>query len=123
MSSRRALLGPLRAIAAGDMSQASITSKALDVRYIDNIGIQAIWTGAPTGTVKVQASHDAKVDGSGAIAGGTWTDIAGATAAPAGGAGSALIALAALAHPFIRIVYTRTGGAGSLDVHFVGKGA
>lgn len=98
-------------IAAGDLS-GNLTSEAIDVRLQYGFSIFAAWTGTPTGVLKLQASPDGVV----------WADVAGVTAAPAGGAGSYFSNQQWQFYPYVRFVYTRTSGTGSMDLWFTGKG-
>lgn len=43
---------------AGDMSLATLTSNVIDLGHIGMLGIQAIYTGAPSGSLKFQGSID-----------------------------------------------------------------
>lgn len=109
----------------GDMSLASITSDTINLENILYLAIQAIWTGTPTGTIKLQGSCDTGTT----IAGNTegagvsnWTDIASATLAPGGSASSGFIELKETGMKWARLVYTRSGGSGALTARFNAKG-
>ena len=112
-------LPPFKIITAGDMSQASLTSLITDIRNLDNIALQLVMTGTPTGTFAVQTSLDYN----------PTTGVAGTfiplTLSPApaatGGAQNIYIDLNQIAGPYMRVVYTRSAGSGTLDVHITGK--
>lgn len=102
-------LPPFAAVSGGDMG-ASVTSSVTDIRFLDNIAVQAVWTVGPTGTLYVQASLDQV----------TWTNLP-TSASLTGPAGSILIELNQLASPYIREVFSRTAGTGTLNVLISGK--
>lgn len=102
----------------------SITSSAVEIRNQDNIGIQLNWTGTPVGTFAIQISSDHLEDMEGNVqVAGNWVSLPLSPAvAAAGSADSAYIDLNQLSAQYIRIVYTRTSGTGSLTGIVVGKG-
>lgn len=106
----------------GDMTQATITSDVTDIRYLDNISIQCIFTGTPTGSFALEGSLDYyKINGAVQNT-GTWTPITlSSTPAASGSAGNILLDLNQLSFPYIRIVYTKTSGTGTLNVYISGK--
>lgn len=118
------VLNAFKTVTAGDLS-ANLTSPVTDIRYLDNIAIQLIFTGTPTGTFVVQGSLDymrAFSEEARAVNAGTWTTITlGSTLAASGAAGNILVDLNQLSFPYIRVVYTRTSGTGSLDMWVEGK--
>lgn len=96
---------------AGNMASTTLTSSAVELQHYILCGLQAVYTGSPVGTLSLQASLDQT----------TWTDIAGATAAVAA-AGSSLFNVSDLTYPYMRLVYTKTSGTGSLTVKSFSKG-
>lgn len=123
MSSRKNTLRKFQTITAGDMSAASITSAVTNIETHDNIAIQLNFTGTPVGTFAVEVSVDYERDSHGnVIDSGTWVPITLSPAPAAAGAdGSILIDLNQLASPWIRVVYTKTSGTGSLDAFISAK--
>ena len=105
------------------MSQASITSVATNIQYLDNIGIQLNFTGSPNGTFAVQVSADYQQDPEGSIrVPGNWIPIAlPSTPLASGSAGQIYIDLNQLSAPYIRVVYTKTSGTGTLNAFVTGK--
>lgn len=104
------------------MSQATLTSAVTSVQYLDNISVQAIWTGTPTGTITLQGSLDYARDSYGNVTNsGTWDTFVSATNQPAGSAGSNLFDLNQLSFPYIRLLYTKVSGTGVLNVYVGGK--
>jgi hypothetical protein len=123
MSRGKDVLKPYKIITAGNMSASSITSLATNIQYLDNICLEMVFTGSPTGTFSVQGSVDYQQDANGNVTNtGNWVPI---TLSPApvasGSAGSILIDMNQLSFPYIRVVYTRTSGSGSLTVNIGGK--
>lgn len=117
------LLAPYKFVEAVSMG-ASITSSAQEVKLQDNVGLQLNWTGSPVGTFSVQVSMDHLQDNLGNIlVAGNWVTLTlSAAIAAAGSADSAYIDLNQISAPYVRLVYTRTSGTGSLDAFIVAKG-
>lgn len=108
MSGRKNFLAPYLAITAGDMSLTSLTSSIIDASYLDNICLQMAWTGSPIGTFSVQGSLDKT----------NWTQFATGDCT----AGSpSLFDLNQLSFPYVRVVYTKGSGTGTLNVLAGGK--
>ncbi len=125
MSGRKNTLYPYKAISAGDMSQASITSSITDILFLDNIGLQMNWTGTPTGTFSVQVSNDyvPGPQGQPALKAGNWNayTLSPALGAPSGSAGTTAGSLTGCPFRYVKLVYTKTSGTGSLDFFISGK--
>jgi hypothetical protein len=101
-----------------------ISSSAFWVPHLDNFAIQAVWTGTPTGTLKLQCSCD---KGSGNVseergAPTNWTDIVGSSQSTAGAAGSNVWNVQNAGYRWVRVVFTFGSGTGSLSVTANGKG-
>jgi len=118
----------------GDMSQSSITSKITDIQYLDSISIQLSWTGSPVGSFEVQGSIDyspGDVQSGRPANSGTWTPMTLSyldgstmttdTSIPTTVGSPILLNLALLAFPYIKIVYTRDSGSGTLSAWIMGK--
>lgn len=106
------VLKPIILLAGGDLSQATVTSSALQMQFLDNVSLQLNGTGTPTGTFDLQGSLDQT----------NWVSITLPSAAAfAGSATSILMDLNQLSFPYIRIVYTRTSGSGTLTIYASGK--
>ncbi len=123
MSSRKNILPPASIVTAGDMSQASLTSLVTNIQYLDNICVELVFTGTPTGTFEIQGSLDYQRDLNGNVTNaGHWVPITLPTPPIASGAaGDILIDMNQLSFPYIRVVYTRTSGSGSLNAYIGGK--
>ncbi len=112
-------------ITNGDMSTASITSDVINMENILFLAVQGVWTGTPTGTLKLQGSCDTGLTIAGNVTGSgvtNWTDITSATTAPSGSAGSGFIEVKETGLKWVRAVYTRSSGSGTLNVRFNAKG-
>lgn len=132
MSGRKSNLRLFKNIDAGDMSQASVTSTVSNIQMLDNIGLQLSWTSSPVGTFAVQVSADHAQDTEGNVTtAGQWTPItltyllSGAitqdTSIPTSVGSPIYLDLNQLSAPWIRIVYTRTSGSGTLSGYITAK--
>ena len=111
----------IQIITAGDMS-ADITGPATNISYLDNVAIQLNFTGTPTGTFSIQGSLDHKEYNGQIVNAGNFVPLTfSSTLAASGAAGQILLDLNQLSFPYIRIVYTRTSGSGSLDAYISAK--
>lgn len=83
-----------------------VTSQPIDISNYESTSIQPVWTGTPTGTLKVLVSND----------GTNYTDI-GATipTQPAGSASSTFIPLYATCAKWMKLQYTNASGSGTLS--------
>lgn len=112
-------------VTAGDMSAATVTSGVADIRIFDNVGMQINFTGTPTGTFAVQGSVDYLADAFNPAVvknAGNWTALTLSPSPVASGAASTiLLDLNQLSFPYIRVVYTKTSGTGTLNVYVSGK--
>lgn len=85
---------------------ADVTSSALDTSSMVSVSVQAAVTGTCAGTIKMQASNDAASPVN-------WSDIANATVSVSN-TGVYFIPKQDISYQYIRIVYTRTSGSGTL---------
>ena len=92
---------------------ASITSEAVNVQSMTRVAIQAIYTGSPVGSLKLQAANS--------LTSQTWTDVSNSTVAVSA-AGNQLWNVSDIGYALIRVVYTFTSGSGTLEVIVSGKG-
>jgi hypothetical protein len=97
-------------IDAGVMT-ADILSVEVDARPIYTLGLYAKWTGAPTGSLKLQGSAN----------GVDWFDLETATAL-AGSGGEKVFSLDGIPWKLVRVFYDFTSGTGALDVWLNSKG-
>lgn len=93
---------------------ASVNSAAIDCSQMVTVSLQASFTdAAAAGTIKLQASNDHTNAGNlPTFTPTNWSDIPTATATSAAGA-TVLIAATNVCYQFIRVVWTRTAGAGT----------
>ena len=122
MSGRKNALKKFQSVTNGDMSQASITSKVTNIQFLDSIGVQINFSGAPVGSFAVQISADYEQDDLGSVKNpGNWIPLA-LTPAPITALGSPIfIDITLTAAPWIRVVYTKSSGTGSLNVFVTAK--
>lgn len=95
----------------GDMSS-NINSNVMPVVQGQIGAIQAIWTGTPTGTLKLQISNDMIV----------WTDYSGSSVSLTGSAGNFLWNLLSMGYNYIQLIYTASSSTGTLNATSSYKG-
>ena len=104
---------------------ATITSNAVDVRTLDDMSFQWVWSGggSPVGTLDVQVSNDHQQIGAANVTNaGHWTSVTLAPApAVSGNSGTAWVNLGALSAQYVRFVFTWGSGYGLLDCWFNGR--
>lgn len=109
---------------AGDMA-GSLNSNAIDLNQQYVAAIQAVFTGAPVGTFKLQISNDSPAINPGSVNKGSgvvnWTDYTGSSQAISA-AGNFSWLLADIGYRWVRLVYTRSSGTGSLTAAISSKG-
>jgi hypothetical protein len=112
-----------RIITSGDMSQSFITSSITGIQYLDNIGIQLNWTGTPIGSFSFQVSIDHAQDNRGNVTVvGNWVTLAvSPTIAAAGTSDQAYVDINQTGATFIRVLYTKTSGTGTLNAFLSAK--
>lgn len=86
-------------------------SEPVDAGIAQTWSMVFIWTGTPTGTVKVQVSPDNS----------TWTDLPSSSQATGGSAGSHTVNFSGSGHRYLRAAYTLSSGSGDLTVKWTGK--
>lgn len=106
--SRKNFLSSHAIITNGDMSETSLTSSSVDIRYLDNVWIQMEWTGAPVGAFYIDASDN----------GTSW--VPGVSNQSAGTTPSAFD-LNQISAPYVRLRYVKTSGTGTLQARVSGK--
>jgi len=101
---------------------ANQTSTVTDIRYLDNISIQLIATGTPTGTFAVQISNDYLASNGTVVNAGTWNALTlPSTPTLSGAASNIFLELNQLGGAYIRVVYTFSAGTGTLNGYITGK--
>lgn len=95
---------------AGDMS-GNLTSNSQGLIFMLSASIQAVWTGSPTGNLSIQISNDNI----------NWSTYTGSSTAVSG-AGNFMWNLLTTPYPWVRVIYTASGGTGSLNISVNGKG-
>jgi hypothetical protein len=97
---------------SGTMTGTSvITSAVIDAKNMDNVCIEAAWTGTPVGGFSIQGS----------VTKLNWKDLGLSITGPAGAAGNILLDLNQLSFPFVRLVYTNSSSTGALKAYAGGK--
>ena len=97
-----------------DASVATTNSEVIDSKMCKKLSLQCVATGTAAGTIKVQFSNDI-------LAPVNWSDIASATIAVSG-AGVTQLAPIDVCYQWMRCVYTKSSGTGtiSLIAHLIG---
>lgn len=98
-------------VASSTSLASNYTSSSQDIRNFPFFAFQFVWTGAPVGTVSVDASVDNV----------TWAPITNMSSTTGGTAGCYLPDFAGSGVPFVRAIYTRTSGTGSLTITLFAK--
>lgn len=99
-------VNPITLVSAGDMSS-DITSTAIQLMGFDNLGIQFIWTGTPTGDFGVEISLNSS----------DWTALPLSPApAAAGSAGNEYVEVNQSTAKYLRCTYVASSGSGSLQI-------
>lgn len=130
--SRKTNIKQFNTIAAGDMSLASLTSAVTDIQFLDDIGIQFTWSGSPVGSFAIQVSADYSQDLNGNVQNaGHWVPLTFTywngvtfvtdTSVPTSVGSPIYVDLALLSAPYIRAVYTKASGTGSLTTTITAK--
>lgn len=99
-------------------------SAGIDVLYSDNVGIQFVWTGTPTGTFGINVSNTAVLGSTGTVSGGTYTPmVLTSPNAPvtAGSSGNGFIDLNQTGARFVQVTYTATSGSGTCTATLTAK--
>lgn len=102
----------------------SVNFAAVDTNQIIAVSALATFSeNTAAGTLKLQASNDHSAAGNlaGAFVPTNWVDISGATVTIVAGA-SVLIPKTEVCYNYIRLVFTRTGGAGTMQVNLCSLG-
>ncbi len=124
MSGRKSNLLRFQTITNGNMGAVSVTSTVTNIEFMDNIGLQLVWAGtAPLGVAEVQVSLDYAQDYQGNVTNtGTWVALSFASPlSVAGNTGSIYCDVNQISAPWIRVVYTKTSGVGTLQGYIAGK--
>lgn len=116
------LLRKVHIIENGDMS-GDITSEAVHIGFLTNLGIQFVWTGTAVGSFEVQVSLDYEQDIKGNVTNtGTWIPLELIPAPVAvGSADDIFIDITQLGSPWIKLKYSASSGSGTLQGYVAGK--
>lgn len=103
---------------------ASQNSRGIHSFFLDNIGVQFVWTGTPTGTFGMDVSNNATLNTDGTVSGGTWTPIVFTDPSPpaaTGSSGNGYLELNQTTAAFVRVTYTKVSGTGACTAYLTGK--
>lgn len=110
---------PLKIVTNGDMSQASVTSTAIDLTNAAQWSIQAVWSGAPVGTIKLQVSNMI-IDSCANVPSNQWSDYT-LSIQPVTEAGDLLWNAWTSNFHCLRMVYLKTSGTGTINATYSRK--
>lgn len=103
----------------------NVTSKVINTQFLNEAYLQLLFTGTPTGTFTVETSGDYVPDDEFRTSppnAGNWDALdLGTTLSATGAAGTISIDITLSAVPYLRVVYTRTSGTGTLNAKISGK--
>lgn len=99
-------------------------SSPVDANQYGLVDLQAVWTGAPVGTLYVQTSNDVgQTLPDGTVGGITnWTTYTGSATAAGGAAGDFAWHIWATGFKWVRLAYLFTSGSGTLNARVNQKG-
>ena len=114
------------------MSAASLASNVTNIQMLDDIGVQIQWIGSPVGVFAVQVSADYAQDAEGNVTNaGQWTPLVfsylvsgtptQANSIPTAAGSPIYLDLTLMSAPWVRTVYTKSSGTGTLTAYITGK--
>lgn len=110
MSGRKNIINAHRIIIDGNMAS-NITSEAVDVSRMDNISVEAIYTGSPNGTLTLQGSNSKE----------NWASVNTSENIAISSASNDIMVFANYAFKWARVVYTASSGSGTLNCYLTAK--
>ena len=114
---------PVQILTNGDMS-ADVASYGIDLNQHVLYSIQAVYTGTPTGTLKLQISNDIVKVGIGndqAANVVNWTDYTNSPVFLTGTSGDFVWNVFDVGYRWVRLVYVHSAGTGTINATFSGK--
>lgn len=129
---RKNHLGKFQTITNGNMASASVTSSVSNIQFVDDVGYQFNFTGSPVGTIAIQVSADYSQDELGNVTNaGNWIPLTltywngsvftTSTSIPTSVGSPVYLDLALLSASWIRSVYTKTSGTGTINAFITAK--
>ena len=113
---------PVKIVTNGNMTT-TINSLGIDLNQVVLYSIQAVFTGSPVGTLKLQISNDIVnpiATGTQAVEVVNWTDYTGSST-PVTTSGNFVWNCLDVGYRWVRLVYTPTSGSGTLNATISGK--
>lgn len=93
----------------------NITSAVTVLAQKTGLSYDVAWTGTPTGTLTVQVSNTVVIGSDGTASGGNWSTFTATVPTITGSAGNGMINLTGLQVYAVRLLYTFSGGTGTLN--------
>lgn len=111
---------PMFGAAGANMATASTTSSISNVENTDNVGIILNWSGtSPVGTLTVDCCNDYDTQ---APTAAHWVSLDfGSAISISGNTGSHLISINQVPYTYMRVVYTKVSGVGTLFANISSK--
>ncbi len=124
--SSRPQLKPYAVFLNQSMASSTATSRVTIITNMTKLGYDIAWSGgdgSTAGTFSVQVSNSYSQDASGQVLNaGNWTTLTlSSTPTVAAASGNGFIEIDSLGAYAVRLVYTRTGGAGTMTAYITGK--
>jgi len=118
---RKNVLERYQLVTDGAMAS-TITSPVVTIKFLDNILVEFVSTGAPDGTYEIQLSADYLQDPYGNVLNaGNWTPLTLNPVPTIAAAGVVVIDCNQMSAPYLRAVWTPTSGSGVLNVFVSAK--
>lgn len=108
---------------SGDLAEAALYSNPISLRHLSAFSVQLVATGSPTGSFKLQMSNDNPDHTGNKYPTSTmnWTDLDGSSISITTSGNVGWNATGA-GYLWLRVVWTKTSGTGSITGRFNGKG-
>ena len=106
---------------AGDLSQATVASTAVILDQVFMYAIQAVITGSPVGSIKLQVSNDFDPANPTTTQPTNWTDVTSSVTAISA-ATSVVWEDGDSTYRWVRVLYTKTSGTGACTIRINTRG-
>lgn len=101
-------------ILVNESMASSFESSILALDFVNFFSVQAVFTGSPSGTFKIQVSNDVNSSPS------NWSDL-GDSSQAISAAGDIMWDISSAGYKWAKVVYTRTSGSGTCNAVAITK--